>query len=83
MNDTSLSDTRSLARIEGRLEGMCEHIDGRLDEVREDIQSLRARVDRLDRISARHGAIAGGGAAIATVGLALLADSIRKSIGLA
>jgi len=32
---TSETDVR-LARLEGRLEGMCEHIDARLDEIGDD-----------------------------------------------
>jgi hypothetical protein len=73
-----MADDR-LARIEGQLAGMCEHIDGRLDELRDDTTYLRGRVDRLDRVSAQHGAIAGGAV---TVGLALIADTLRRQFGI-
>jgi DNA-binding FrmR family transcriptional regulator len=75
---TDTTDTNArLARIEGRLEGMCEHIDGRFDEARDDMAYLRGRVDVLDRQSAVTGGISG---AVAGVGLAVIGEMLRRHL---
>jgi hypothetical protein len=73
---TSETDVR-LARLEGRLEGMCEHIDARLDEIGDDARYVRGRVDRLERASAANGAISGG---VVAVGLAMLGEMVRRHL---
>jgi hypothetical protein len=73
MDDPDLQ--RTLGRIEGRLDAICE----RLDDMHEDVSAVRGNQSATAVAVARHGALWGVAAA---VGVSLLAETIKRKIGL-
>lgn len=62
----------------GRIEGLLEGLDGKIDTMSADMGDVKKRLNRVEVQSAKYGGGAGGAAA---VGVAIVVESIKSMVG--